>query len=77
MEKTAVKWLFEQISECKDYTREELLEKAIEMEKNQIIKTFVDVTKENMTAFNISFGLKDIIDFKEIANIYYNEEFTQ
>jgi hypothetical protein len=47
------------------------------MEKNQIIKTFVDVTKENMTAFNISFGLKDIIDFKEIANIYYNEEFTQ
>ena len=84
MEKTAVKWLIEQISykttngEIISYHKEisKLVEKAIEMEKKQIIKTFVEVTKADMTAFNISFGLKDIIDFTEIASTYYDEEFT-
>ena len=84
MEKTAVKWLIEQISykttngEIISYHKDisKLVEKAIEMEKKQIIKTFIEVTKADMTAFNISFGLKDIIDFTGIANTYYDEEFT-
>jgi hypothetical protein len=80
---TAVEWLVEKISYTttnkeiisyhKDITK--LVEQAIKMEKKQIIKTFIDVTKADMTAFNISFGLKDIIDFTIIAEQYYQETF--
>jgi hypothetical protein len=33
---TAVEWLYEQISVCTDFTKEELLEQAKEMEKQQL-----------------------------------------
>ena len=38
--KTAVEWLYEQISVCRDFTKEELLEQALEIFEKQIIESF-------------------------------------
>jgi hypothetical protein len=38
--KTAVEWLYEQINECRDFTKEELLEQAKKMERRQHYETF-------------------------------------
>jgi hypothetical protein len=46
MKQTAVEWLFEQIFECKDYTKEELFEKAKEMELEMIHKAYMAGAKD-------------------------------
>jgi lipopolysaccharide biosynthesis glycosyltransferase len=67
MKETAVEWLFEQISVCRDFTEEELLKKAKEMEKQQI-----------EDAFNKGFSTTSWNKAKENkATEYYNENFKK
>lgn len=83
MKQTAVEFLVELISykttnkEIISYHKDitELVKKAKAIEKQQIEKTFVDVTKATLQSLGIESTLKDIIDFKKIAEVYYNEEF--
>jgi len=74
MEKqTAVEWFYQRIL-ANDIKA--VYEKALEMEKEQIEKVFIDVTKATLQNLGIKSTLKDIIDFKKIAEVYYNEEFN-
>ena len=81
MKQTAVEWLFEQISSSKYYykimedinsrstvAQSNILEQAKEMEKEQIIDSFVECWKENMT---------EGYECKQSAEYYYNETFKQ
>lgn len=77
---SAVEWLAEQITTVKwkmsDITdRNAIIEQAKQMEKEQIIKCFTDVSVENCKTFNLKVTLKDRIDFKNIAEQYYKETF--
>lgn len=61
--KTAVEWLYEQIFDCRSFTREELFEQAKEMEKKQIINAYYT-------------GNDDVKDNpNREADQYYNETF--
>jgi hypothetical protein len=83
MKQTALNWLIlnisyttsqgEVISYQKDITR--FVELAKQMEKQQIEKVFVDVTRATLQNIGIKSTLQDIIDFQKIAEVYYNEEF--
>ena len=88
MKQTAVEWLANSIIKLEerfrlkeininDFIEEKdlLIEKAIKIEKKQIEKTFVDVTKATLQNLGIEPTLRDLIDFKKIAEVYYNEEF--
>jgi hypothetical protein len=80
-EKTAVEWLFETdyvlSRELKLANKDTILlfEKAKEIEKKQIIKVFIDVIRTSQEVMGNKLTLKDIIDYKKIAETYYNEEF--
>lgn len=52
-----------------------IIEQAKEIEKEEIIKVFVDVSKANHIALGGTLTVKDILDYKEIAEIYYNETY--
>jgi hypothetical protein len=80
MKQTAIEWLlnnlitepysekdFEHNSECWD--------KAKEMEKKQITETFVKVSRAHQEALGNKLSLEDVIDYKKIAELYYNEEY--
>ena len=54
---------------------EQIIEQAKQMEKEQIIKCYIDVSVESCKTLNFQVTLKDRIDFKNIAEIYYNETF--
>ena len=88
MKQTAVEWLFEQTIQLNSdmkYSvinwetylskRAELLEQAKEMEKKQITETFVKVSRAHQEALGNKLSLKDMIDYKKIAEVYYNEEY--
>lgn len=79
MEKmTAVEWLITEINKLTGLSiqmDEPIIEQALEMEKKQIEKVFVDVTKATLQNLGIKSTLQDVIDFKKIAEVYYNEEF--
>jgi len=77
VKQTAVQWLFLMLNNPNrdQEFANKLLEKALEMEKEQIEKIFVDVTKATLQNLGIESTLQDIIDFKKIAEVYYNEEF--
>jgi hypothetical protein len=88
MKQTAVEWLFEQTIQLNSdmkYSvinwetylskRAELLEQAKEMEKKQITETFVKVSRAHQEALGNKLSLQDIIDYKKIAEVYYNEEY--
>ncbi len=70
--KTAVEWLYQRIL-ANDIKA--VYEKALEIEKQQIEKVFVDVTMATLQNLGIKSTLQDVIDFKKIAEVYYNEEF--
>lgn len=84
MEKTAVKEVLDIVQ--MDYNNGveisraivlKMLEKALEKEKKQIVKVFVDITKNTLDGLNVPYSFKDIIDFTEIAKDYYDEEFQK
>ena len=78
MKQTAVQWFREKVFFKGSYTGEELrrlFEDALEMEKKQIIKTFVDVSRAHQEALGNKLSLQDMIDYKKIAEVYYNEEY--
>jgi hypothetical protein len=45
------------------------------MEKKQITETFVKVSRAHQEAIGNKLSLKDMIDYKKIAEVYYNEEY--
>ena len=85
MEKqTAVEWLRKELETIPNYSAfytnnyqwiDSIINEAKEMEKEQIIKVFIDVSKANCEAFKLPFTSKDKQDFKVIAETYYNETF--
>lgn len=79
MKQTAVEWLVEQVNTSNLGLTSEgqalLVEQAKQMEKEQIIKCFIDVSVESCKTLNFKVTLKDRIDFQNIAEIYYNETF--
>lgn len=77
MNKTAVQWLYESLilNESNPAHNNWVLDKAKIMEKEQVIKVFVDVSKEAWNVLGRKLTLQDIIDFQKIAEVYYNEEF--
>jgi hypothetical protein len=80
MEKqTAVLFLYEfvqlKLTDEQQAQFEGLFQQALEMEKKQIEKVFVDVTRATLQNIGIKSTLQDVIDFKKIAEVYYNEEF--
>jgi hypothetical protein len=78
MKQTAVQWFRKKVFFKGSYTGEELrqlFEDALEMEKKQIIKTFVDVSRAHQEALGNKLSLQDMIDYKKIAEVYYNEEY--
>ena len=78
MKQTAIDWLVDEINKltglniCKD---EPIIEQAKEMEKKQITETFVKVSRAHQEAIGNKLSLKDVIDYKKIAEVYYNEEY--
>lgn len=76
-EKTAVEWYKDAIllSENSPKYNEWAFNKAKEIEKKQIIKVFIDVIRTSQEVMGNKLTLKDIIDYKKIAETYYNEEF--
>lgn len=72
--KTAVEWLIEEyfgsIENCTPRFRKHI-KQALAMEKEDIIIVFVEVSKANHIALGGTLTDKDILDFKEIAEIYY------
>jgi hypothetical protein len=78
MKQTAVQWFREKVFFKGSYTGEELrqlFEDALEMEKKQITETFVKVSRAHQEALGNKLSLQDIIDYKKIAEVYYNEEY--
>ena len=73
--KTAVEWYKDAIlmTENSPKYNEWAFNKAKEMEKKQIIKAFVDVSKVTQEAYGNKITLQDMIDYKKIAEFYYNE----
>ena len=78
MKQTAIDWLIDEINKltglniCKD---EPIIEQAKEMEKKQITETFVKVSRAHQEALGNKLSLQDMIDYKKIAEVYYNEEY--
>jgi hypothetical protein len=78
MKQTAIDWLVDEINKltglniCKD---EPIIEQAKEMEKKQITGTFVKVSRAHQEALGNKLSLQDMIDYKKIAELYYNEEY--
>jgi len=54
---------------CTDLS--EYVIKAKEMEKQQIIKVFIDVSRAHQEALGNKLSLQDMIDYKKIAEVYY------
>jgi hypothetical protein len=80
MKQTAIDWLeenliFEPWEEEHFKHNEECWDKAKEMEKKQITETFVKVSRAHQEALGNKLSLKDMIDYKKIAEVYYNEEY--
>jgi hypothetical protein len=78
MKQTAVQWFREKVFFKGSYTGEELrqlFEDALEMEKKQITETFVKVSRAHQEALGNKLSLQDMIDYKKIAEVYYNEEY--
>jgi hypothetical protein len=78
MKQTAVQWFREKVFFKGSYTGEELrqlFEDALEMEKKQITETFVKVSRAHQEALGNKLTLKDLLDYKAIAEVYYNEEY--
>ena len=78
MKQTAVQWFREKVFFKGSYTGEELrqlFEDALEMEKKQITETFIKVSRAHQEALGNKLSLQDIIDYKKIAEVYYNEEY--
>jgi hypothetical protein len=77
MKKTAVEWYKDAIlmTENSPKYNEWAFNKAKELEKKQIIKVFMDVNKELQETLGNKLTLKDLLDYKAIAEVYYNEEF--
>lgn len=48
---------------------------AKEIEKKQITETFVKVSRAHQEALGNKLSLQDMIDYKKIAEVYYNEEY--
>lgn len=76
---TAVEWLVNVVQSCiaPNYIPQEIIKQAKEMEKQQIIDCFVDVSKANCETFKIPFTNKDEKDFTVIAENYYQETFKK
>jgi hypothetical protein len=78
MKQTAIDWLIDEINKltglniCKD---EPIIEQAKQMEKKQITETFVKVSRAHQEALGNKLSLQDMIDYKKIAEVYYNEEY--
>jgi hypothetical protein len=78
MKQTAIDWLIDEINKltglniCKD---EHIIEQAKQMEKKQITETFVKVSRAHQEALGNKLSLQDMIDYKKIAEVYYNEEY--
>jgi hypothetical protein len=78
MKQTAVQWFREKVFFKGSYTGEELrqlFEDALEMEKKQITETFIKVSRAHQEALGNKLSLQDMIDYKKIAEVYYNEEY--
>lgn len=84
MKQTAVEWFVEQLAAIRkqnsgyrniEIELKELIEQAKAMEKEQIVKTFTNVTVATLQNLNIKSTIQDILDFKKIAEVYYNETF--
>ena len=58
---------------CTDLS--EYVIKAKAMEKKQITETFVKVSRAHQEALGNKLSLQDMIDYKKIAEVYYNEEY--
>jgi hypothetical protein len=76
MKQTAVEWLIEQVKSEK-YIEDVDFNQAKEMEKQQIIDCFVDVSKANCETFKIPFTNKDEKDFTVIAENYFEETYKK
>lgn len=83
MKQTAVDFLYKFLYEMEsfegfdpyNFNQEEVFAKAKAMEKEQIVKTFTNVTVATLQNLNIKSTIQDILDFKKIAEVYYNETF--
>ena len=81
MKQTAIDWLNEELKDFlflfnDDWERlNTIIEQAKEMEKKQITETFVKVSKAHQEALGNKLSLQDMIDYKKIAEVYYNEEY--
>lgn len=82
--KTAVEWFFRELENVNGYSAfytnnyqhvDALYNEAKQMEKKQITKTFVEVSRAHQEALGNKLNLQDMIDYKKIAEVYYNEEY--
>ena len=84
MKQTAVEWFFRELENVNGYSAfytnnyqhiDALYNEAKQMEKKQITETFVKVSRAHQEAIGNKLSLKDMIDYKKIAEVYYNEEY--
>ena len=77
MKQTAVEWLAEHLCNEPNFDYWKAVEQALEIEKQQIIDCFVDVSKANCETFKIPFTNKDEKDFTVIAENYFEETYKK
>jgi hypothetical protein len=75
MKQTAIEWLVENLDIIWEEKIIDLVETAKQMEKKQITETFVKVSRVHQEALGNKLSLQDMIDYKKIAELYYNEEY--
>ena len=84
MKQTAVEWFFRELENVNGYSAfytnnyqhiDALYNEAKQMEKKQITETFVKVSRVHQEALGNKLSLQDMIDYKKIAELYYNEEY--
>ena len=74
---TAVEWLLESLEliGVLNLVPKSDIERAKEMEKQQIIDCFAESSMAGCVAIGLEVGPKDLKDFEEIGAVYYEEEF--
>lgn len=84
MKQTAVEWFFRELENVNGYSAfytnnyqhlDALYNEAKQMELEQITETFVKVSRAHQEALGNKLSLQDMIDYKKIAELYYNEEY--
>jgi hypothetical protein len=84
MKQTAIDWFFRELENVNGYSAfytnnyqhlDALYNEAKQMEKKQITETFVKVSRAHQEALGNKLSLQDMIDYKKIAEVYYNEEY--